>query len=368
VPRSSPSRADAALIHALAQRGKQVSPYQLERWRTAGLLPRNQRRGLGRSRGSVSELDPGTLERATILAEHSRQGRSLPGAHVIERFARGLPVAEERVRAAFAAQLDRIAHHLAADAGTDDAGWQARHDAAKRIARNARINSPQDLLDALLNVPEGARLSSSRADERHAVRTYVHTMAGGAETTYEDLLQALAAYGVIPHDALPQLISEQRHDELAGVDDWEQVGRELSIGRFRDVLRDVPIDELQRAVTAVWEAWTSQSFVALMGMGVIVTKQTGTLERIPEPMRQLDAVLMRLQDDPGWQAWGRYQGIDVRSRALRIKTLVVQSLGILQAPDLLDELEAYRDRLAALVRPIGRQLAASQTRQPEPSN
>ncbi|TDO38242.1 hypothetical protein C8E87_1892 [Paractinoplanes brasiliensis] len=41
-------------LEVLAKRGIQVSPYQLERWRARGLVPRNDRRGLGRGFGTYS--------------------------------------------------------------------------------------------------------------------------------------------------------------------------------------------------------------------------------------------------------------------------------------------------------------------------
>lgn len=49
-----PSATDAAVLTDLAKRGIRVSAYQLERWRTRGLVPRNARRGLGRGRGTSS--------------------------------------------------------------------------------------------------------------------------------------------------------------------------------------------------------------------------------------------------------------------------------------------------------------------------
>ena len=75
MPRNSVSAADAAIIAAVAARGATVSATQLERWRTAGLLPRNVRHGSGRGRGSVSEPAPGAVDRAYALAQGARQGR-----------------------------------------------------------------------------------------------------------------------------------------------------------------------------------------------------------------------------------------------------------------------------------------------------
>ena len=175
MPRSQVSRADEVLIAALADGGLRVSPYQLERWRTAGLLPRNQRQSLGRGRGSVSAFDDTTLSRAKALAEFARQGRAMPGGHVIERFARGEPVSEARVRAAFAGQLDRVARKFAVDVGEGDQGWQARYQAADGIARSAGLFNWNDLVDALTEKPERARMSP--ADERAATRTTVQLLA-----------------------------------------------------------------------------------------------------------------------------------------------------------------------------------------------
>lgn len=65
------------MIECLAARGLTVSVAQLERWRTAGLLPAHARRWLGRGRGSVSALDDATVAIAAALARHARQGRDL---------------------------------------------------------------------------------------------------------------------------------------------------------------------------------------------------------------------------------------------------------------------------------------------------
>ncbi|AGZ42007.1 hypothetical protein [Actinoplanes friuliensis] len=85
MPRSPAGAADHELILILALDGFTVSPYQLERWRTAGLLPRNQRRGLGRGRGSVSVLSPEAVECARMLERCSRTGPDLVG-RILWRF------------------------------------------------------------------------------------------------------------------------------------------------------------------------------------------------------------------------------------------------------------------------------------------
>jgi hypothetical protein len=93
--RTGPSAADRQLISQLAACDLTVSAAQLERWRHAGLLPRNSKRGRGRGRGSVSEASPETVEIAAVLSRHTQQGRDLRLA-VIDWFAdAGKPVMPE---------------------------------------------------------------------------------------------------------------------------------------------------------------------------------------------------------------------------------------------------------------------------------
>lgn len=84
--RTGPSAADRQLINQLAARGLSVSAAQLERWRHAGLLARNSRRGCGRGRGSVSKGSAEAVEIAAALSRNTRQGRDLRLA-VIDWFA-----------------------------------------------------------------------------------------------------------------------------------------------------------------------------------------------------------------------------------------------------------------------------------------
>jgi len=114
--RTGPSSADRELIQHLGNRGLTVSAAQLERWRTADLLPHRQRRGRGRGGGSAAACDPGEVDIAATLARHSRQGRDLRLV-TIDWFAEagqaevfGPPVPEppdEAVRNAIAWALER---------------------------------------------------------------------------------------------------------------------------------------------------------------------------------------------------------------------------------------------------------------------
>jgi hypothetical protein len=70
MPRAGPSREDARLIEETG-----ASLPTLERWRAAGILPRNVRHGLGRGRGSASFARPETAELVRALRAHAQRGR-----------------------------------------------------------------------------------------------------------------------------------------------------------------------------------------------------------------------------------------------------------------------------------------------------
>lgn len=153
MPRGPVGGATAALIQALAGQGVSVSAYQIERWRTAGALPRPKRHGRGRGKGVVSEPpDESTVQRALVLARASRRGSRRFGVHPIERVALGLPVADDVFRRAIGTVLTQISAMFGTDAGDDDIGWQTRNDIAARLPHTAPFGL-QELVDAVDEVP-----------------------------------------------------------------------------------------------------------------------------------------------------------------------------------------------------------------------
>jgi hypothetical protein len=72
--RTQPSPTDLELIRLASVRQVVVSHAQLERWRTAGLIPRNKRVGRGRGRGSQSLLDPRVVDLVVAAGKHTAQG------------------------------------------------------------------------------------------------------------------------------------------------------------------------------------------------------------------------------------------------------------------------------------------------------
>jgi len=344
--RSQPSRADVALLAALASQGLHASPYQLERWRAAGLLPRNRRRGLGRGRGSASELDETAVASASVLARLARQGRRLVGSHVIERFAVGLPAAEDEVRAAFATELDRVIERLAGDAPDTDDGWQQRYDAARRVARRERLPvDGQELVAALFDEP--TRLEPSRAAERAAMRTLLQAIAGG-EVAPEDFRQAMATAGWLPEADLASVLAGHREAQLAGTDASDQAAAAMSLARLREVLESASLTDLQRAVAAVYMAQAFQTLALLVGMARVGGRDDTQMPAWPQITPD---TLRSLQDDPMWWTWGRHLGLSPNQAELPM-VLAVTGLGLLVVPGMLAAVEGYRDRLDRLVHAV----------------
>ncbi len=67
-----------ALIARLSSQGFPVTKTELARWHRAGLLPRPQRRSLGRGRGMVSIYPPGTADQLQALYAIHRSEKRLP--------------------------------------------------------------------------------------------------------------------------------------------------------------------------------------------------------------------------------------------------------------------------------------------------
>ncbi|MEV4347644.1 hypothetical protein AB0J83_24580 [Actinoplanes sp. NPDC049596] len=98
--RTQPSPADTALLEAAGERGAKATVTQLERWRTAGLLVRNDQRGAGQGRGSVSIAPAEAVDLVVWLSAHARPGRR-PENLALQAFGAGLPIPEPTVRRAW---------------------------------------------------------------------------------------------------------------------------------------------------------------------------------------------------------------------------------------------------------------------------
>jgi hypothetical protein len=180
MPTGSASEADRELIDRLRTRGVEVSAAQLERWRAAGALPRNERRGLGRGAGSVSVAPPESAAIAEGLARVARPGRSLHET-VLRIFAAdprfdlkiflvtpALPVPERAVRAALTwfvrnrvDSVHRRIERAVAAASSDDEAEDVASELAERHYRRAFRSDRRDFKREALT--EGLRLTAPEA-------------------------------------------------------------------------------------------------------------------------------------------------------------------------------------------------------------
>lgn len=286
MPRSGSSRADAALIAALARRGVHVSVYQLERWRTAGMIPRNQRRGLGQGRGSTSTApDPLIVE---MVARVAKQGRAHPFGDPLVQFACGQPVSEGPVRAELSSEIDRFIRAFAADAGTGDDADDARHAAAASIARRAGPMPDFAVLTQFAaGQPEPREIPP--AEMRSIMTVLGQVVAGGIESiSTEDTVRALAGL-VLPEPEVDSLIDDLHTRELAGdLPSSPPAVADPSLPYLRRLALEAPLELLQRAAGAALQV--SQVTFGCAMTAVVVAPGT------------FDEVFA----DPLWTAYGRF--------------------------------------------------------------
>ena len=222
--RSADSAADRELTARLAARGLTGSGARYERWRRAGLLPRHERHGAGRRRGSISVLDPVTVEIAAPLARHAVQGRDLRAAVVAWFFEAGRPALPGQLAVpeppdakvpeslAWAVRTDpsyrllQRARSAVTEAQNDDfyaiAAGQAR-----QIARSAGGLDPSAMREALLSGKDIDFLSSGKPAD--LVHLTVAIGLGIEEVGAEAFADAIVATGLFP-----QLTAQEWRDAM----------------------------------------------------------------------------------------------------------------------------------------------------------
>jgi len=261
LPRPSATRR-RYLDTALAVRGLVGSSTRYERWRHAGLLPRHERHGAGRGRGSISVLAPATIEIAVALARHTAQGRDLRATVIAWFFEAGHP----------ATPGDPAVPEPPDVAVAEALAWAVRTDPGYRLLQRARAAvtetqkddfyavaaerarrgpdpsagfDPAAIRKALLSgrdIEDTFASSESRTDIVH----YIAALGLGLEEVGTDAFaDAIAASGLFP-----QLSAHQWRDVMIEVDTsgaYAEVFAELARFDPAEWLKNADIEQLRRA-------------------------------------------------------------------------------------------------------------------------
>lgn len=269
MPRGTPSQADLALIAEVAAHGFDVSAYQLERWRIAGLLANPTRVWLGRGRGSVSIYPPEALQSALFLAEHGGQGRSRHRA-ALGLFVSGLPVREDAVRDAYCWRVDRQQSQIERAAAR---GPEGIYDEAERARSRVSAYEPAllhhhfpNLMSDEPSVPTSAAARSRaahRLEIKSAVWLSVMALHDPAELAPDDLANMMEAFG------LASAASKLRTEIYAAA----REGRSFAPGDLpnplnlmREQARELPMESLRQATQAACLAGASTWLLQLAAL------------------------------------------------------------------------------------------------------
>jgi hypothetical protein len=226
VVRKQPSPTDIALLAAASERGATASATQLERWRTSGLLARNDQHGAGQGRGSVSTTPADAVDVVVWLSTHARPGRR-PDDLALQAFGAGLPVPEVTVRGAWLTAATDFGKDalLEPQDGADRSDWiadVAQELAAKHSGKNALMPRRIRDIDARiaaagipLALPELAPYDKGTYDtepytSRDLLTTAVSAVLGGTgELTDGDL--AAVSRALAPSGAFVPVASMLEH-------------------------------------------------------------------------------------------------------------------------------------------------------------
>lgn len=347
MPRTPPSGADSALIQTLAERGVRVTAYQLERWRTAGYLPRNPRTSLGRGRGTRAALTDEVITRAEALARSSQQGRRPLASDAL------LTALQEHDVVTLRSELIRHLKALASRARANiepgakedcDEHAQARLDAAKRLAATAgRLPGIHNhLVDAGTEAGHDtgavARLPKMKQPAAFAQLSMRLFATGSDDVGFDELAEAIGATFRLSRDEVEELRSSMARHEVEDMshdrDPWARLPPVHNAKTLIFKASNTDDDALMDVATLIFETAILQLPATLGALAAIHGAN------IPGAMASKAA--LRMLSHPTWQSWGQYIThygiIHAPSVAFTIATG-------LNSPQLLAQLPEYRQLL-----------------------
>jgi len=255
-----------------------------------------------------------------------------------------LPIAEERIRSAFRAHLDRASKRFAADTPDDDVGFEIRAAAAGRAAREV----PRMDLDDFLEAAAGGGPKDQTPRQRRWSRVITRIFANPDDVIVEDLIPALLEAAGAPIDLIKEALAAHERATLAGEPSWEIVLRPMTLRQKYQRLDGTPVEELQHVTSLIFQTRALVNSIAFLG-GLLMAPIESPL---PEEMNtRYRSAVVAMRQDPMWQIWGR---IGTMSPRLRDEGFIVALLALssLEAgPAFADQLSGFRDRLQGLLRP-----------------
>jgi hypothetical protein len=345
VARSGPSAADRQLLAAVTAAGHRVSLAQLERWRHAGLVPRNERHGLGRGRGSTSLVPDGAVDAVVKIAAQARQGRQVDFTDVLTRAAMGEPTPAGWVKAELLRQFRAAITQLAADVRTRDAdqGGDIRFGAARRAVGTRTHPGTGQWLQQLLTTGQEPPMPRPKQAREAMAEMLQNLASAGEDVSTERLVNAAKVLGMTDSgdpevDAVWDLLEtgQLQLEDIEGLDEaW-------SMPRMLERLSDVGESEMIRALQAVMLAQGTQTgllFFALPRLGNEPDLVPAELAHWADP-----AVLGAMFADPIWKLWGRHNTRVSMQERLRPAALTITATMALLTEQV-EDIEAYGQRL-----------------------
>lgn len=345
MPRSPLSLADQELLAAAAAAGQVVTPFQLERWRRQGLVPRNSRRGLGRGRGTVSTVPDDALPRLLTVARSARQGQRLIGGAVFLRLASGQPVTDKELRAALLQCLRSLSRRFGLDE-PGDFGWQTRYNRARAV----RLGSASNVLDMVLN--DGDIVPTEADGDNLSVVAWVQALAGDVDgVDCEDLVQAMAASAGWPQADVEGVMSEIRAIETEGKDLVSILVSEMSIPVLLERVESADAVTLRRAVTAVQLIQVYHGVLVFQCLNQIAHRATdhAVFDQLPPSLIRIPDGINRLASHPAYR-WLSNIGLP-HQQSDTLVALIAMTL--VNQPEIFEAVDDYRIQLVDIMSNLG---------------
>ncbi|MFI8265573.1 hypothetical protein [Streptomyces sp. NPDC085665] len=322
-----------------------ASQTKIERWQKRGFLPRFLRAYAGGG-GSESELSEEIVERARLLADHSRQGTLTMGpiSLIATLSEPDVALLREAVIENLAAGRRRLGMDVQADSPQGVA--RARLGAAERKARRSgRTWNLEDVETGPVREespfsPELVALFYRDSDEEVDADDLEVAVDGMVELLKENVSRLSGVQiGALPPELEAKIRADARRRLLAAPTFHGQCDlvRSVSEGLLLRACRLVPqVRRLQ--VAAVHSARLAHA----LHTGALTADRLGTWHDFAMPV----ANIQRMQVHPMWTRWGSpVMSAGAVSDSGDGPRIVV----CLEEPSLLDELELFVDFLASLI-------------------